>query len=313
VTGRIGLGLVAGLLAALLFLSMIQGSANGPLLAFFTPFPLMLAALGLEQAAAVTATAVGAVAVGLVGDWAFGVTFLAIAGLPSLLVANRALLWRRAANGEVEWYPAGRLLAGLTVSAMAVFVVAAVTLPPHAEGVRGWMADSLSRTLEAVGDEVTAEQRQLAVTTLAAVLPAMVMSVWVLMAVLNALAAQAALVGLRRNRRPNPAYGGLDLPDWLGGVALGTALLGATVGGSVGYVAANMAAVALVPFSLLGVATIHRHVTARPGAAVGLVVLYGVLVIFSVWALIPAAGLGLVRFLKMRFRRREPSGGGKEE
>ena len=69
----------------------------------------------------------------------------------------------------------------------------------------------------------------------------------------------------------------------------------------------------LVPFSLLGVATIHRHIAARPGAAIGLVVFYGVLVIFFVWALIPAAGLGLVQFVKMRFRRRVPSDGGKEE
>jgi len=313
VTGRIGLGLVAGLLAALLFLSLIQGAANGPLLAFFAPLPLMMAALGLEQAAAVTATAAAAAAVGLVGDWSFGVTFMALAGLPSLLVANRAQLWRRAENGDIEWYPAGRLLAALTVSAMAVFVAVAVTLPPHADGVRGWMVESLSRTLDAVGDEVTTEQRQLAASTLAAVLPGMVMTVWMLMAVLNAMAAQAILVGLRRNRRPNPAYGGLDLPDWLGGVLLVAALLGAMGGGNVAYVAANMAAVALVPFSLLGVATIHRHVTARPGAAIGLVFLYGVLVVFNVWALIPAAGLGLVRFLQMRFRRRVPSGGGKEK
>jgi len=313
VTGRFGPGLVAGLLAALLFLSLIHGAANGPLLAFFAPLPLMMAALGLEQAAAVMATSVGAMAVGLVGDWSFGLTFLALAGLPSLMVANRALLWRRAENGDIEWYPIGRLLAGLTVSAMAVFVAMALTLPPHSEGVRGWMVESLSRTLDAVGDEVTAEQRQLAASTLAAVLPGMVMTVWMLMAVVNALAAQAILVGLKRNRRPNPAYGGLDLPDWLGGVLLAAALLGAAVGGNVGYVAGNMAAVALVPFSLLGVATIHRHVTARPGAAVGLVFLYGVLVVFNVWALIPASGLGLVRFLQMRFRRRVPSDGGKEK
>ena len=312
-TGRFGPGLLAGLLAALLFLSLIHGAANGPLLAFFAPLPLMMAALGLEQAAAAMATSVGAMAVGLVGDWSFGLTFLALAGLPSLMVANRALLWRRAENGDIEWYPIGRLLAGLTVSAMAVFVAMALTLPPHSEGVRGWMVESLSRTLDAVGDEVTAEQRQLAASTLAAVLPGMVMTVWMLMAVVNALAAQAILVGLRRNRRPNPAYGGLDLPDWLGGVLLVTALLGAAVGGTVGYVAGNMAAVALVPFSLLGVATIHRHVTARPGAAVGLVFLYGVLVVFNVWALIPASGLGLVRFLQMRFRRRVPSDGGKEK
>ena len=312
-TGRIGLGLAAGLLAALLFLSIAQGAANGPLLAFFTPFPLMAAALGLEQSAAVVATAAGAIAVTLAGDGAFGVTFLAIAGLPALLVANRALLWRRAGDGEIEWYPAGRVLAGLTVLAMAVFVAVAIALPPHADGLRGWMAESLSHSLEMVGDEVTAEQRRMASATLAAILPGMVMAVWVLMAVLNALAAQAVLVGLRRNRRPNPAYGGLDLPDWLGGVLVTTALVGAMAGGSVGYVAANMAAVTLVPFSLLGVATIHRHIAARPGAAIGLVVFYGVLVIFFVWALIPAAGLGLVQFVKMRFRRRVPSDGGKEE
>ena len=311
-TGRFGLGLAAGLLAALLFLSLTRDVSNGPLLAFIAPLPLMLAALGASQMVAVVAVAVGVVAVTLVGDWAFGLTFLAIAGAPSLVVANRALLWRRTEGGEVEWYPVGRLLAWLTVTSMAVFAAVAFTLPGHADGIRGWMTESLSRTLDLLGNELPADQRQAASRTLAAVLPGMVMSVWVLMAVLNAMAAQAALVGIRRNRRPPPAYGGLDLPDWLGGVLVTAALLGST-GGSVGYVAANMAAVALMPFSFLGVATIHRHVVARPGARIGLVVLYGVLVIFFVWALIPAAVLGLVRFLQMRFRRGVPSAGGKEE
>lgn len=311
-TGRIGLSLAAGLAASLLFLSLARGLPNGSLLGFFAPLPLMMAGLGLGWAAVLVAAAAGAAGVGLVEGWSFGFSFLAMAGLPALVVSNRSLLWRTHADGSVEWYPPGHVLGWLTLASMALFAVGVAMLPHHPEGVRGWMTQSVAHTLDAVGGQLEPAERDAAVKALGAGLPAMVMGVWLTMATVNAVIAQAVLAATRRNRRPTPDYGALDLPDWLLPVLVAAGLAG-IAGGGFGYVAGNMAAVALLPFAILGVATVHRVLAARPGARLGLVVLYGFVVLAFVWVLLPAAGLGLVRFLQTRYRRHAGSGGGKEE
>ncbi|MDA8233166.1 MAG: DUF2232 domain-containing protein [Magnetospirillum sp.] len=311
-TARIGLPLASGLLASLLFLTLARGMANGPLIGFLAPLPLMMAGLGLGRMAALFAAAIGTVAVAVVQERAYGLSFLLMAALPALVVANRALSWRVSPAGEKEWCPAGRVLSWLTLAGIALFAVAAALLSHHADGVRGWVAAAIGDMLDAVGDPLPAAERETAAHMLTKVLPALVVTVWVVMAAINAVLAQAILVRLGHARRPSPVYRDLDLPWWAAAV-LAAALVAALAGtGSVGYVAANMAAVAALPFAALGIATAHRHLASRPDGHLGLVVLYGVLVLAFVWALIPAAGLGLVRFTQTRFRRRA-SGGGKEE
>ncbi len=139
----------------------------------------------------------------------------------------------------------------------------------------------------------------------------MVAGSWLVMSVANAAAAQGILARLGRNRRPSPAYRELTLPSW-SGVALLVAVAAAWLGGDLGYVARSLAALALVPFALLGMATVHRRVVGRPYAGLLLAMFYGVLFVAFGWAVIAVAGLGLVRFLTM-FRRPATTGGGKEE
>jgi Predicted membrane protein (DUF2232) len=286
---------------------------NGPLLGFFATMPLMMVGLGWGLGAALMAAATGAVAVGLVQDWPFAVSFLIMTGLPAAIVTNRALLGRSSADGKTEWYPPGFVLAWLTVAAMVLFTVAALSLPEHQDGLKAWMAQSVAQAVDAMGASVGPEERRMTVDTVSAILPAIVMGVWVLTAVFNAVMAQAVLALTHHNRRPTPTYVGMDLPNWLLPVLVGSAAAAVALNGSPGYIAANMAAVALFPFALLGVATAHRLIAARPGARLGLTAMYGFLVLAFVWAMIPAAGLGLVRFLQTRFRRRSVSDGGKEE
>lgn len=311
-TARIGAPLAAGLLASLLFLTLARAMPNGPLFGFLAPFPLMLAGLWGGQLAVALGAAAGVLAVGLVEDGAFGLTFLLMTALPALVVTNRALLRRPLPDGGTEWYPAGQVLGALTVTAMALFAVVVVLMPEHPGGVRGWMADTLAHTLDVLGAQVPPGQKQAAAETLAAILPAMVMGGWLVMAVVNAVAAQALLVRLGRSHRPSPPYARLDLPDWLAGV-LGLSVVGSALGGTVGYLAANAASVALLPFALLGLAAVHRAIAATRAARLGLTVLYGIVVLASVWMVIPAAALGLVKFVQTRFRRRAFRDGGKEE
>ncbi len=283
--------------------------ANGPLLGFLAPLPLMMAGLWGGRAAAAIAVGTGMAAVTGFEGVAFGLSFLAMACLPSLVVSERALLWRQEADGGITWYPAGRVLAALTTASGLLFLTVAALLPPHADGIRGWMAETLSNTLAALGGTVPDANREAVVQALAGVLPAVAMGGWLTMALVNAMAAQALLRRMKRNRRPSPDYLGLDLPDWMAGVLVGTATAGILLPGDTGYVAANLAALMLVPFGALGVASTHRYLAKRPGATFGLIMLYGTLALVLVWVLIPAAALGFVTYLY----RRRPKAGDKEE
>lgn len=310
-TRLIALPLAAGLLSALLFLSVAKGIAFGVVLSYAAPLPMLMAGLGLGTGAAALASIVGAAAVAMVvGEFA-ALPFLVAAGLPAVVVANRALLWRANPDGTTDWYPPGLALGWLTAAGLALILIGAALVSGHPDGVRGWVADAIARTLDLVAPEVAAEDRARAVEWWTPLFPAMVVGSWLLMAAVNSVGAQGLLVRMGRNRRPSPAYRELWLPDWLGVVLAAAAAVGALAGGDAGYLAMNVALVSLIPFAFLGLAGIHRWAAGRANARLILAVTYGLLILAFGWAVVAAAGLGLVRFWKMRFRRGD-SGGGEE-
>ncbi|WP_040475862.1 DUF2232 domain-containing protein [Paramagnetospirillum caucaseum] len=316
-TGSIGVPLAAGLVSSLLFLSLAKGFAAGMLLSYLAPLPLMMVGLFRGNGTAAVAGLAATAAVALVAGGFAPLPFAVVAVLPSLVVVRQALLWRENADGSVEWYPPGLVLGWLTGTGLALILIGAILVPDRPDGVengglQAWVADTIGRTLEMVAPGLTVEQRKAASDWWVPFFPAMVASSWLVMAVVNAVAAQGFLVRLGRNRRPTPSYRGLELPLWLGVVLATAAATGAMAEGDLGYVARNAVVVTLIPFALLGLATVHGWAAGRPNARVFLVVLYGGLFLASAWAFVPVAGLGLVRFMT-RFRRAESSGGGKEE
>lgn len=316
-TGSIGVPLATGLLSALLFLSLAKGFAAGMLLSYLAPLPLMAAGLHRGMATALVAAAAATVGVALVAGGLSTLPFVLATVLPSLVVSRQALLWRKNAEGSVEWYPPGLLLGWLTGLGLALMVFGALLVPSPTTGgenggIHAWVAEIIGQTLDMLAPTLTAEQRHIALDWWVPLFPAMVVGSWLVMAVANAAAAQGLLKRLGRNRRPTPVYRELELPTWLGVALAATSAMGATLGGDLGYVARSMAVVALMPFVLLGLAAIHGWAAGRPGARITLVVIYGVLFLASAWAFIPMAGLGLVKFVT-RFRRPRQGGDGKEE
>lgn len=300
---RLGQAAAAGLLSALLFLSLVKGIPAGFVLSYLAPLPLMAAGLALGQAAAAVAVLVAAAATMLVAGEAALLPFSVVAALPALLVSNRALLCRTAEpEGTVDWYPPGLVLAWLTAAGLVLMAAGLLLIPGHPEGARGWVAELIVRTLEAVAPEVGAEARQRAAEWWAPMFPGMVVGSWLVMAVVNATAAQGLLVRLGRHRRPSPAYRQLELPVALGMVLAVAMAVASLAEGDLAYGAGSVAAVALVPFLFLGLAGIHQWVAGRSNARMLLAMVYGVLFLAFGWAAIAVAGLGVVRFL-MRLRR----------
>ena len=73
----------------------------------------------------------------------------------------------------------------------------------------------------------------------------------------------------------------------------------------VAYIAANVAMIGLLPFAALGLALVHKWLAGRQqGTMLGFMAFYGTLMVFSIWALIPLAMVGLVRFVRSWIIRR---------
>lgn len=308
---QLGLAAAAGLLSALMFLSLVKGIALGAVLSYAAPLPLIMAGLAFGMGALVTAGLVAAVAVAAVAGGFSAVPFAVAAALPALVVTNRALLRRQAADGSVHWYPPGLVLAWLTAAGLALLLCGTALLAGSPDGIEGSVTKVLANALDLMAAELPADQRAKVVGWWTPLFPAMVAGSWLIMAVVNACGAQGLLVRLGHARRPAPAYRELWLPDWsaIGLVAMAVAAI--LVGGDVGYVAANAVVILLIPFVFLGLAGIHRWARGRPNAGYLLAATYGLLILAFGWAAAAVAGLGLVRFWTMRFRRHD-SGGGME-
>ncbi len=219
-TGSIGVPLAAGLLSSVLFLSLAKGFAAGMLLSYLAPLPLLMVGLNRGMAAALVAGLAATAGVALTAGGLSSLPFAITAVLPSLVVTRQALLWRTNATGGVEWYPPGLLLGWLTGMGMALVVIGVVLIPGQTDsgevvGVQDWVADTIGRTLKLLAPSLTVEQRRAVLGWWVPYFPAMVAGSWLMMALLNAVAAQGLLKRLGRNQRPTPTYRELELPTWL--------------------------------------------------------------------------------------------------
>lgn len=294
-----------------MFLSLAKGIALGAVLSYAAPLPLIMAGLAWGTRAVLAAGLVAMVAVAAVAGGFSALPFAVAALLPAVVVANRSLLWRQADDGSVHWYPPGLVLAWLTAAGLALMLCGTALLAGSPDGIEGSVTKVLGNALDLMAAELPADQRAKVVEWWTPLFPAMVVGSWLIMAVVNATGAQGLLVRLGHARRPKPAYRELWLPDWLAIGLVAMAVAAILVGGDVGYVAANAVVVLLIPFVLLGLAGIHRWAAGRPNAGMLLAATYGLLILAFGWAAAAVAGLGLVRFWTMRFRRHD-SGGGME-
>jgi hypothetical protein len=200
-------------------------------------------------------------------------------------------------------------VAWLAVASTVLLLIWVAALPPHEGGVKGWLETFLSQALDMLGDQVDPKERQQITHLLSATLPAMIAGVWMMMAVVNAMAAQAILTRLGQGLRPSPDYLGMELPVWLAALPGGAALIWAALTATqthvtIAFIAANVVVIGLIPFAALGVAAVHGRLTRGPqSATLGLLAFYGALIVFNVWALIPLSVVGLVRFVKLWFGR----------
>lgn len=125
----LGIGIGAGLVSALLFGVLLKGTLLSIVLYLLAPLPILIVGLGWSHKAALVAAITGAVALAFLQPF-LGLGYLAYLALPAWWLAYLALLGRPNADGTMEWYPTGRLLAWTACTAGLAFVAIAVIASP---------------------------------------------------------------------------------------------------------------------------------------------------------------------------------------
>lgn len=296
----------AGVVAALLHLSVTLGSPGAFMLAYFAQAPIVATglALGFMPAAVAAAIAAVLVALGSPGVGALSL-FVLTSALPVLIIVYFAIQNRIrdgvGEDGSVEWYPVGRLLGWLTVLALVAFVAAYLVFLGAENGVRGATETYLRNVLGALRNvQADAAAVDQLITTMAAIFPAVAAASWLLMIVVNGVMAQKFLTASGKNLRPIPAYSEIEVPIWPAAVVIFGALV-AIFGGNAGFFGINVMLIGTIPFFFIGLAVLHSISAAWPGRLFLLVGAYLFLVLL-VW---PAAIIALLGLIEHWVRLRE--------
>ncbi|MBF0373204.1 MAG: DUF2232 domain-containing protein [Alphaproteobacteria bacterium] len=307
----LALAIAAGLVSALLFLSMLTGAAAGLLFTYVAPLPVIAVGLALGLRMATVAAAVGAMAVMLPTGVAGLIPYAAAVLLPGLLLTRQALLWRDLGEGRVEWFPVGLIVAWLCGAGLVMLGLGAAYAASGEAGIEGAVRQVLVEALAGMAPNLTPAERGEVAGHWAPFLPAAMAGAWLVSALVNGGLAQWLVEKVGRNIRPTPDYRELELPVWMG-VALPLALAtGMMAGGDAGFVAGNVAVLLALPFVMLGLAGLHRAVAGRRNAGLILAAAYGMMLISGV-AIPVIAALGFVRHWT-RLRRAKPGGGTEDE
>lgn len=148
-TKDLGIGILAGLVSALLFGVLLKASPLAIVLYLLAPLPILIAGLGWSHKAALAAVASGSLALALGVSAYLGIAFALYLALPAWWLAYLALLGRPNADGSLEWYPVGRLLAWIAATAALAFVAIAVVASPNYESFRTQLSAMTKRVVQA--------------------------------------------------------------------------------------------------------------------------------------------------------------------
>ncbi|KQQ14087.1 hypothetical protein ASF53_09635 [Methylobacterium sp. Leaf123] len=135
-TKDIPVGAGAGLVAALLFGVLLKATTLSILLYLLAPLPILIVGLGWSHRAALAAVVAGGLALALFISPYLGLAFAAYLAIPAWWLAYLALLGRPNADGTIEWYPTGRLLAWVAGTAALAFIAIAVIASPDYDTFR---------------------------------------------------------------------------------------------------------------------------------------------------------------------------------
>jgi hypothetical protein len=293
VTGIIAIGVGAGVVSALLTLVIATGSPVALLLFFLAPLPVAIAALGWNHKAGLVAAAVGAIILGVAIHPRTAAVYAVSTALPAWWFSYLALLGRPGADGTMEWYPVGRVLAGIAAVAAVMTMAGVLLIADDYDGyVRafGRAVDLVERVnpgmFDRVPEPMRAEARAGVAALVAAFAPPASAALSVLITAGLMVFAGRAVLASGRLPRAWPHLPALVLPRAFLPL-LGLSIAGAaTLGGFAGLAARTLLASLIAAYAIQGFALLHALTAGKPGRAAMLAGAYAVSVLFAGWPLV---------------------------
>jgi hypothetical protein len=277
--GPSSVGVIAGLVSAVLFASASTGTMLGTFVLFFlSPLPIGIAGLGWGWVTAAIASAVASLVLGLGIAPRAGLVHAIAIGLPTTLATYYLLLNRFTGDSDVsgaprlEWYPLGRILAGMALFAGVLSAISLLSLGTDVDSLKAAFRPMVERNFigaPTLGKTTPLSPGRIDELTLLviAIAPISVAAVWFAFANLNLWLAALVTRKSERLTRPWSDLSQIALPRALTLAFAATVALGMT-GGIVGMLATSFATAILMAYLLVGLAIIHhvtRGSTIRPG------------------------------------------------
>lgn len=286
------LGIGAGATASLLFASLASGSLLAIILCFLAPLPLLLVALGWSHVAALIAALTGTLAITTIFGVFSGLAFLAGVGLPGWWLGYLAMLARSGATPQdLEWYPVGHLvfwgsLSGLLIAASTLF-----TITNNHDRLSEVLRPAFTQMLGGAGRTPASEVESL-VGTFLLLAPAIAAVTTGTVNLINLWLAARIVRASGRLKRPWPEIAALALPP-RAPMLLAGATAASFLPGTVGWLAAPVAAVLLLACAVVGFAVLHTTTAAINGRPFVLGAAYASVLLLSGWPMLIFAVLGL--------------------
>jgi hypothetical protein len=310
------IGLGAGIASALLFVSLASGSTLSIALFYLAPLPIMLAGIGWSHAAALIAMLTAAVGLGVGAGFWFLLAYLATVGIPAYILSYLAMLARTSADGgDLEWYPAGRIVLWAAVIATGT---TALTIPAF-----GFDIETYRATLRQVFDHLLHLQLGIpagqdlklpngsdagkVLELLVLIVPPMAAALAMVTNLFNLWIAGRIARASGKLARPWPDLSAIGFPNTTPILLLGTIALSYFLSSLVGAFAGVLAACLLMAYAILGLAVLHT--LTRRLAARGLVLsVVWMMVLGLGWPLVVVALIGLAEgLLDLRGRMNPPN------
>jgi hypothetical protein len=299
---QLPLALALGLSSAVLYAAALSGSPIGIFLAYLAVLPLFAVGLSMGLAPLAVAAASAAVGIAAFGGLMPGLLYGLSHALPAVVLvvlALRSVTW---SDGQVYWYPPGRLVQALALWGVGVVVLLGLGLSLFGAGFES----SVVAFIEAMADAFQSQGQPIlnadAAAGVAVLLPGIVAWSWMVMVTLNGLAAQGVLRRSGRALRPSPRLAEVVVgPAWVAGFGV-CAIAGVAIPGDLGFGAVNLAIILAFPLFFQGLSVVHTLLAHWRIGTLGVGLFYVLMVLLS-WTALAVVALGLAEPL-VRLRAR---------